>query len=198
MPRLQILELPEGTSDERAPFVLVVDQCADRWVSRPGDGDQLISARWQETADAIGAQGVIVTAETVEIPANDVSAEFREGLQEYLGEMYEPARQSLSESETLGHRLLQRAEQAEAVTAHTKGLMERHTRIFRDRAEQAEAKLQAFAEAHRREDLDRMDDVTDALGLDRLRDWGEIVPALRAYRAAAEHIGSRGTPTGGE
>lgn len=72
MARLQILELPEGVDDERAPFVLVVDQCTDQWIRLPGRGDARASDLWQEVADRIGARGVIVTPETVEIPANEV------------------------------------------------------------------------------------------------------------------------------
>jgi hypothetical protein len=141
MARLQILELPEGPDDERPPFVLVIDQAEDsigrslrRHVGVPEEAELTTNV-----AHLIGARGVLVFAETIEIPANDVSVEFREGMQQHLGEMYESARRSLSESETLGHKLLQRAEQAEAVTAHTKGLMERRTRTLRERAEQAEA-----------------------------------------------------------
>jgi hypothetical protein len=220
MARLQILELPEGTDDVRPPYVLVVDETTPQRVVI-GMDQGAVPDYWQRVADAIGARGVIVTAETVEIPANDVSVEFREGLQQHLGEMYETARRSLSESETLGHKLLQRAEIAEAVTAQTKGLLERRTRTLRERAEQAEAgrvaadnmlravcevfggphqdpvmkaretlaraenaeaKLQALAEAQQRELVERMDAITDALGLDRLRDWDEIVSAIKRQR----------------
>jgi hypothetical protein len=90
----------------------------------------------------------------------------------------EDVERKLSESETLGHTLLQRAERAEAVTAHTKGLLERHTRIFRDRAERAEEKLTALG----KQDTERMDAITDALGFDRLRDWDEIVSAIKMQR----------------
>jgi hypothetical protein len=57
------------------------------------------------------------------------------------------------------------------------------------RARQLEGKLKEFAEASYRENLDRMDAVTNALGLDRMRDWDEILTALRAYRAAGEQLG---------
>lgn len=70
MPRLQILELSEGVNDERAPFVLVVDQCVpQRWVTSSGQGE--LDDYWGTLAQRIGAQGVIVTSETVEIPANE-------------------------------------------------------------------------------------------------------------------------------
>jgi hypothetical protein len=56
-------------------------------------------------------------------------------------------RAQLSESETLGHRLLKRAEEAEAVTAHTKALLDRRTTTLRRRAEQAEAALARVRQA---------------------------------------------------
>lgn len=73
MARLQILELPEGASDERPPFVLVVDQCVPQRVVL-GMGDAPVRDYWREVADKLGARAVIVTAETVEIPANEVPA----------------------------------------------------------------------------------------------------------------------------
>ncbi|MCX5522179.1 hypothetical protein OG342_04760 [Streptomyces bobili] len=68
MARLQILELPSGQGDDRPPFVLVVDECAPQRIalgSKASYGDH-----WQNLADRIGASGVIVTPETVDIPAN--------------------------------------------------------------------------------------------------------------------------------
>ncbi|AAR29721.1 hypothetical protein VWBp31 [Streptomyces phage VWB] len=71
MARLQILELPEGVDDERAPFVLVVDESVPQRVIVGMDygstGDY-----WQVVAERIGARGVIVTPETLEIPANEI------------------------------------------------------------------------------------------------------------------------------
>ena len=61
MARLQILELPEGSGDERPPFILVIDQ----WVN-PFHGQ---AHQW---AEQVGAQGVLVFEETIDIPANDV------------------------------------------------------------------------------------------------------------------------------
>ncbi|MFF9690241.1 hypothetical protein [Streptomyces sp. NPDC014623] len=225
MARLQILELPEGPDDTRPPFVLVVDESAPQRVIIGMDHGR-VRDHWQDAADRIGARGAIVTAETVEIPANDVSVEFREGVQQHLGEMYETARRSLSESETLGHTLLQRAEnadgrsramevqrdranrraeQAEAGRVAADNVLRAVCEVFGGphqdpvvktretlaRANAAEAKLQAFAEERQREFVDRMDEITDALGLDRLRDWGEIVSAIRMQRQVAadgEHV----------
>lgn len=71
MARLQILELPDGPDDTRPPFVLVVDQTVpERVVLAPGTGKVL--DRWEEFASRMGARAVIVTPETVDIPANDV------------------------------------------------------------------------------------------------------------------------------
>jgi hypothetical protein len=70
MARLQILELPEGSGDDRPPFVLVVDQCVPQRIILGADAPY--RDYWQDLGDKIGARGVIVTPETVDIPANDV------------------------------------------------------------------------------------------------------------------------------
>lgn len=72
MARLQILELPEGGGGDRAPFVLVVDETVPQRVALGSD----VPYRdyWQDIAQQIGARAVIITPETVEIPANDTTA----------------------------------------------------------------------------------------------------------------------------
>jgi hypothetical protein len=70
MARLQILELPEGSGDDRPPFVLVVDQTVPQRAVLSSDTSW--RDPWQDIADKIGARGVIVTPETIDIPANDV------------------------------------------------------------------------------------------------------------------------------
>lgn len=70
MARIQILELPEGGGDDRPPFVLVVDETAPQRVIL--GADTTWRDHWQDIADKIGARGVIVTPDTVDIPANDV------------------------------------------------------------------------------------------------------------------------------
>lgn len=64
MSRIQILELPEGAGDDRPPFVLVVDEWEPQgsWTSP-----------WQELGNKIGARAVVVTPETIEIPAAEVT-----------------------------------------------------------------------------------------------------------------------------
>ncbi|MFQ6851261.1 hypothetical protein AAIB46_10230 [Streptomyces sp. 35M1] len=68
MARLQILELPEGADDARAPFVVVLDQ-----VEQSSAFDSVAARRQlDESARAWGASGTLVAADTIEIPANDV------------------------------------------------------------------------------------------------------------------------------
>jgi hypothetical protein len=66
MARLQILELPSGVGDERPPFLLVIDQASEQFVTE-------VAANSKDIAEAVGARAVCVFEETVEIPANDTS-----------------------------------------------------------------------------------------------------------------------------
>lgn len=70
MARLQILELPEGSGDDRPPFVLVVDQV-------PTDDAGFDAIRRdlgtpEDLIERIGARAVLVFEETIDIPGNDV------------------------------------------------------------------------------------------------------------------------------
>ena len=145
MARLQILQLPEGASDERAPFVLVIDQADE--VFRLAMAPTAVTMREAQSsiAEAIGARSVLVFPGTVEIPANDIPV----GPEGY------------------------------PVRLRVEGDFEQ----FRD---QAAAELGAV-----RSEVDHMDAVTDALGLDRLRNWDEIVSAAKMIRAAADEGGHR-------
>jgi hypothetical protein len=65
MARLQILELPEGTNDDRPPFVLVLDQVDDELAED--------ITRWpDDIATRIGARQVLCFPGTIDIPANDL------------------------------------------------------------------------------------------------------------------------------
>ncbi|MEU1663568.1 hypothetical protein ABZ547_08130 [Streptomyces sparsogenes] len=66
MARLQILELPEGAGDDRPPFVLVVDQWPDTLT------DEHAVVAWKKVAEEAGARTIILTEDTIEIPANEV------------------------------------------------------------------------------------------------------------------------------
>jgi hypothetical protein len=70
---LQILQLPEGASDDRPPFVLVVDQHFPlRYVhGLGGEREPEPVDEFAGVADQIGARGVLIFREPVEIPAND-------------------------------------------------------------------------------------------------------------------------------
>lgn len=68
MARLQILELPEGASDERAPFVLVIDQYEP--TQGPFGAEEPLPLA-DDLAEKIGARTVLVFETTVDIPANE-------------------------------------------------------------------------------------------------------------------------------
>lgn len=72
MARLQILQLPEGAGHDRPPFILVVDQYQPLRYIAGADMSERVVDEFEGVAGKIGARGVLVFAETVEIPANDV------------------------------------------------------------------------------------------------------------------------------
>lgn len=75
MARLQILELPEGSDDDRQPFVLVVDEYQpQRYILGPDQTQPEPVDLFAGIAEKIGARAVLVFEETVEIPANDTTA----------------------------------------------------------------------------------------------------------------------------
>jgi hypothetical protein len=84
MARLQILELPEGSGDDRPPFLLVVDQYTPQRYILGLDQPEPVS-EFDGIAEKIGARAVLVFEETVDIPANDTTA--------YLGRGSEMAAQ---------------------------------------------------------------------------------------------------------
>lgn len=76
MPRIQILELPEGAADERPPFALIIDQATEQTVAHLdldaglAEGVPLYSvpkAASMSLAQMLGARAVLVFEETVEI-----------------------------------------------------------------------------------------------------------------------------------
>lgn len=65
MARIQILELPEGSGDDRPPFVLVVDQVDDELAEE--------ITQWpDDIATRIGARQILCLPGTIDIPANEV------------------------------------------------------------------------------------------------------------------------------
>lgn len=70
MPRIQILELPqveEADGTYRTPFVLIIDQC------EPSDYE-ITTPHLDTFKRAVGATAIYATPNTIEIPANDLSA----------------------------------------------------------------------------------------------------------------------------
>jgi hypothetical protein len=65
MARIQILELPEGASDERSPFAVIIDQVQDVDALRTSLGLD------SSVRDAMGARVILAFEETVDIPANE-------------------------------------------------------------------------------------------------------------------------------
>lgn len=137
MARLQILELPEGSGDDRPPFVLVVDQV-------PANGDGVEALRRDLMDDYLaartGARAVLVFEDTIDIPANDTSGYLREA---------EATWTPVDEMEVLRQQA-RHSEEAEAIRKRV-------------------SKEQKAA-------------LTDALGMDRLRDWDDILNAARGLR----------------
>ncbi|MFE9777713.1 hypothetical protein ACFYPA_06100 [Streptomyces sp. NPDC005775] len=72
MARLQILELPEGSGDDRPPFVLVIDQYEGVEVP-PGAAQESRLLRYQGMAEQIGARAVLIFDDTINIPANEIT-----------------------------------------------------------------------------------------------------------------------------
>jgi hypothetical protein len=75
MARLQILELPKGSGDDRPPFILVIDEYQPRrYMLGIGDEGQVID-EFEGVAEKIGARQILAFVETIEIPANGPVAE---------------------------------------------------------------------------------------------------------------------------
>lgn len=154
MARLQILELPTGVDDDRLPFVLVVDQTMPQRVALGADAP--FSDYWQDLADKIGARGVIVTPETVEIPANDTSA--------YLAT---PAGKQELVVNLNGDLDAERVLDMREARIEAQRLAHKRTDIAHDMERLADHKAA----------------IADALGLDPLRNWDDIRnSAVRLWR----------------
>lgn len=154
MARLQILELPEGSGDDRPPFVLVIDQCQPQRVVLGLDSTW--QDHWQLLADKIGARGVIVTPDTIDIPANDL---------------------------TLTH--VQEAADGNIVRLRVEPDLEGFTETVMAEAFSAQAKV-AEAVGHNQDD--RKAAITDALGMDRTRDWDDLRNAAAGIRRSRDSM----------
>jgi hypothetical protein len=176
--RLQILELPEGTGDDRPPFVLVVDETVPQRIILGQDmpfGDY-----WQGIADKIGARAAIVTPETVEILGNNaapVAVDDREG-DAQTGELihaHEQTRLALCDAlllslDTTWHNLIEQVGERQRELAG----------LYRKADEQPDAQLHAEARA----ELNRSENARDALReqLGEARSW-----ARHGYEIGQKH-----------
>ncbi|MFF0166821.1 hypothetical protein [Streptomyces prasinus] len=156
MARLQILELPEGSSDDRPPFVLVVDQV-------PTDEARFDVIRRDlltdgDLAERLGARAVLVFEDTVDIPANDTTA--------YLGGSLPP---DAHYEVTIGGQPVTwtPSDETQARAA------EEGQRLANERTDIAR-------------DMDRLANhkaaITDALGINPLNGWDRIIEAAATLR----------------
>jgi hypothetical protein len=171
MARLQILQLPAGAGDDRPSFVLVVDETVpQRVVLGP---DVPYRDYWQDIAQQIGARAVIVTPETVEIPANDTTAPTDEA---FKGEVQEWA---AGTNKTLAHII-------DAVSGKKWRPANDGQRLADERTDIARS-MDRLA--------NRKNELLEALGMDHTRDWDDIRNAAAGLRkqrdaqgAAIEHV----------
>lgn len=233
MARLQILELPEGSNDDRPPFLLVVDQVptdeAGFDALRRDLMDDYLAAR-------TGARAVLVFEDTIDIPANDTSGyavggpvepllraadytssearqltEERDELHAELGlasgQLHSAALSAIRGKHANIRELIEHIEQAEAErdearqwARHGYEIGQRHcgwsdhgvapawlTEGWPPNIGSCEhlkhaADLEEAAAVRKRVSKEQKAALTDALGMDRLRDWDDILNAARGLR----------------
>ncbi|MFJ9633818.1 hypothetical protein ACIRU8_39600 [Streptomyces sp. NPDC101175] len=163
MARLQILELPEGSGDDRPPFVLVIDE----WDIDSLDVSNMLNDYWDAFGQKIGARGVLFVDRTIDIPANDTTT--------YLQQAAEETGATIGEA-------------VRAVTA--RHLAEERTDIARDRDRLASHKA-ALLDALGMDRTRDWDDIGNAaVGLRKQRDeQGEAIERVRRLHQPVEHRG---------
>ncbi|MEV6547994.1 hypothetical protein AB0M57_04700 [Streptomyces sp. NPDC051597] len=194
MARLQILELPEGSGDERPPFVLVIDQYIPQHYVL-GPNSELPRDEFADFAEKIGARAVLAFEETIDIPANDVpldengqplSLKVRiegdfERLRDQVQEEIEYAQGRITR--TLNETRAQQTEDGDSLRIEG-----------RDLPGKVVSRAAELTEIAR--DMDRLakwkNNLTDALGTDRTRNWDDIRNAAaelrRKHDAQAEEL----------
>lgn len=159
MARLQILELPEGTDDDRPPFVLVIDQARveDFYPNTDAEtawqtyiGKLVAADPLKDMAERAGARAVLVFEDTIDIPANDTSA--------FALNAGEPARAQADKIQARATEAVQAAHE--------------RTDIAREMDRLANHKAA----------------VTDALGMDPTRDWDDIRNAAAGIRRSRDSM----------
>ncbi|MFJ7998955.1 hypothetical protein ACIQ7D_17665 [Streptomyces sp. NPDC096310] len=162
MARLQILELPEGEGDRRPPFLLVIDQVDDELAED--------IAHWPgDIAKRGGAQHVLCFPGTIDIPANEITlSDATDGnvVRLRVEPRLEGFREKVEEEVLYAQGKVTRA-------ADGLRLAHERTDIARDMGRLANHKAA----------------ITDALGMDRLRDWGDIRNAAAGLRKQCDARG---------
>lgn len=156
MARIQILELPEGSGDDRPPFILIIDQVNDETAAD--------IARWPDNiATRTGARHVLCFSETIDIPANEVPLD-EEGKPLFL-------------------------------KVHIEGEFEKLREQAEEEIRSVQQRMTASLGRAAITDHEHKAALTDALGMDHLRDWDDIRNATAGIRrerdallAVAEHV----------
>ncbi|MDX2550099.1 hypothetical protein [Streptomyces stelliscabiei] len=175
MARLQILELPEGTGDDRPPFVLVVDQITE------DEGEAFFQSQEATNGFAakVGARAVVAFHKvTIDLPANEaVPVDPVEG-DAQTGELihaHEQTRLALCDAlllsrDTTWHQLIKQVGERQRELAG----------LYRKADEQPHAQLHAEARA----ELTRSENARDALReqLGEARSW-----ARHGYEIGQKH-----------
>jgi len=155
MARLQILELPEGGGDDRPPFVLVIYQAEAEVVASIASTE---SGLREGLAEEIGARTVLAFSETIDIPANDTTAYLRDDSPADVHCQVSVGGQPVDWN---------RATDTQA------RVVQEGQRLAQERSDIAR-------------DMDRLakwkSELTDALGMDRTRDWDDIRNAAAGIR----------------
>ncbi|MFI2354673.1 hypothetical protein ACH5AG_08300 [Streptomyces anulatus] len=163
MARLQILELPEGTGDDRPPFILVIDEYTpQRYILGPDQPEPI--SEFDGIAEKIGARAVLVFEDTIDIPANDTSA-FVQPLATAL---------HLDDHEVRGAIAadMNKARQQAGVATIGQHLADERTDIARDMDRLAK----------------RRDELAEALGMEPTRDWDDIRNAAAGIRRSRDSM----------
>lgn len=172
MARLQILELPEGSSDDRPPFVLVVDQYVARHYITGLDQPEPVS-EFDGITEKVGARAVLVFEETVDIPANEVG-----GTAEALMRAGEPV--DADGAEHAGTTQIVYAHERTRLDLCSALLLSGDT-TWRKLVEEAAQRQTATVSLARALDAHKVA-LLDALGMDRTRDWDDIRNAAAGLR----------------
>jgi hypothetical protein len=168
MARLQILELPEGSGDDRPPFALVVDEYVARRYITGLDQPEPVS-EFDGIAEKVDARAVLVFEETVDIPANNLSSS---------GDEVEVSDADFAEMASAVRRALGIDMTEAGVKPDIAGWLLTACREL-EKSEGARASLNQHKVA-----------LLDALGMDRTRDWDDIRNAARALRKQRDELTS--------